>query len=84
MACGTPVIASDFGVATETVREGVSGFRFRLLRDAVKAVERCADLDPKVIRQYALDNYSLSATAPKFSQWFSDINDLFGRGWYAD
>lgn len=83
MACGTPVIASDFGVATETVREGVSGFRFRLLRDAIAAVERCDDLDPKTIKQYAFDNFSLAATAPKFSQWFSDIETLFEKGWYA-
>ncbi len=83
MACGTPVIASDFGVATETVREGVSGFRFRLLRDAVKAVQRLDELDPKVVRKHAFTNYSLEAVAPKFSKWFSDMGTLFDKGWYA-
>jgi glycosyltransferase involved in cell wall biosynthesis len=82
MACGTPVIASDFGVASETVREGVSGFRFRLLRDAVNAVERCSDLRPQDIRNYAIGNYSLEAIAPKFSRWFDDMTTLFDRGWY--
>jgi glycosyltransferase involved in cell wall biosynthesis len=82
MACGTPVIASDFGVASETVREGVSGFRFRLLRDAVSAVERCSDMRPQDIRDYAIDNYSLEAIAPKFSKWFDDLQTLFQKGWY--
>jgi glycosyltransferase involved in cell wall biosynthesis len=83
MACGTPVIASDFGVATETVKEGVSGFRFRLLRDAVRAVGQCSELDPKVVRKHAITHFSLESVGLKFTQWFSDIQTLFGQGWYT-
>jgi len=82
MACGTPVIASDFGVASETVKEGLSGFRFRLLRDAVEAVEKCSELDTENIRKYAVENYSLDAIRPKFSKWFDDMRTLFDQGWY--
>jgi glycosyltransferase involved in cell wall biosynthesis len=83
MAAGTPVIATDQGVFSETVKSGVSGFRFRLLREAVAAVKRVEELEPEIIREWALDNYSLEATAPKFEAWFEALGTLRGKGWYT-
>lgn len=83
MACGTPVIATDFGVFTETVQDNLSGYRFRLLRDAVKAVKAAANMKPEKIRDYALSRYSLDAVGPKFDKWFNDLQTLGGLGWYA-
>ena len=82
MACGTPVIAPDFGVMSETVIDGVTGFHFRLLHEAVRAVEKVQDLVPSVIQRHAL-GYSLSATRPRFSKWFKRLETLFSNGWYT-
>jgi glycosyltransferase involved in cell wall biosynthesis len=83
MACGTPVIATDQGVFTETVPNGVGGFRFRMLREAVCAVNLVDGLDPKIIRGWARSQYSLEATAPKFKAWFEALGTLRGAGWYT-
>ena len=83
MACGTPVISTDFGVATETVQNGVSGFRFRTLSEAVSAVQDVGGLDPFSIREYAQSRYSLESVAPMFDKWFAQLHTLHGEGWYA-
>jgi glycosyltransferase involved in cell wall biosynthesis len=80
MAAGTPAITTDFGVFTETVP---SKFRFRTLRDAVAAVERAMKVDNSAIQNYALANFSLRATAPKFQKWFDDLLTLRDKGWYS-
>lgn len=83
MACGTPVIATDQGVFTETVPNGIGGFRFRLLREAVQAVKDVESLAPKTVREWAMKNYSLQAVAPQFDKWFSALGTLRGAGWYS-
>lgn len=82
MAAGTPVIAPDAGVFTETVAEGISGFRFRTLRGAVDAVDAACYLSPERIASYANTNYSLDATRPKFIEWFRQLGTLREKGWY--
>ncbi len=45
MACGTPVIAFDCGSVPELVDDGVSGFIVNSEEEAVRALERVAQLD---------------------------------------
>lgn len=81
MLSGTPVIASDAGAFTETVTPDV-GFRFRTLREAVRAVEDASTLLPEQIKRKALATYSLQAVKPQFEQWFDALGTLNGKGWY--
>jgi glycosyltransferase involved in cell wall biosynthesis len=83
MMAGTPVITADFGVFSETVVHGVSGFHFRMLREAVEAVKNTDKLDPAKIRAHAAVNYSLEAVASRFELWFDRLTSLWGKGWYA-
>lgn len=84
MMAGTPVIAPDCGVFSETVQSEVSGFHFRTLKEAVDAATvGSICLRPESIRQYAFDRYSLEAIAPKFDRWFEAVNELWGKGWDA-
>jgi len=58
MACGTPVIAYGKGGATETVKDGTTGFFFdrqtpESLMNAIQKFEK-TKLDPKKIRSHAL------------------------------
>ncbi len=81
---GTPVIGTDWGAPTEIIHEGVNGFRFRMLREAVQAVEDCGKLNPATIRKHVQERYSLEAIAPQFNRWFDQLQTLWsGGGWYA-
>lgn len=83
MLTGTPVVASDWGAFRETVTEGVSGYRFRTLREAVTAVEACGSLDPAGVRAYALERYGLRAVEPMFTRWLRRLAGLMDDGWAA-
>ena len=83
MACGTPVITTDWGAFTETVVNGITGFRCRTFQEFLDAVEDVRGLDPKTIRSYALENYSLEAIAPKYDAYFRRLETLWDKGWYA-
>lgn len=82
MASGTPVIAPDWGVFSETVVPWKTGFHFRTLREAVDAVSNAKELLPTAIRAEA-HNYSLESTMFRFKRWFEDIMGLWSGGWEA-
>lgn len=82
MMSGTPSIATDWGAFTETVLEGVSGYRMRTIREGVQAVERVAHLDPQTIQDYARSRYSLDAVAPQFERVFDRLQTRWGSGFY--
>ncbi len=46
MACGTPVVTTNWGAAPELVDDGVTGFRRDGEDDLVDAIGRVRDLDP--------------------------------------
>jgi glycosyltransferase involved in cell wall biosynthesis len=83
MACGTPVITSDWGAFTETVIQGKTGFRCRTFAQFLDAMEDVKQLDPHVIRAHALSNYSLEAVALKYDEYFRRLMTLWGEGWYS-
>lgn len=80
-ACGTPVISTDWGAMTETVEEGKTGFRCRVLSDFLEATEKVGFLDPYYIRQRAIDNYSLPVIADKYDHHFRRLLKLWKTGW---
>lgn len=82
MLSGCPAVTTNFGAFTETVVEGVSGFRFSTLAEGKRAVERAGDLDPYTVQEYALDRFSLEAVAPMFARWFRQLDTLWENGWY--
>lgn len=81
MAMGTPVITTDWGAFTETVKHGETGYRCRILKEFVDAVDSCHLLNRKKIRDYAIRNYSLDAIAPRYHRAFARLKTLWGVGW---
>lgn len=81
--CGTPVITTDWGAFTETVVDGVTGFRCRTFGEFVQAAIDAPALDRNVIRERALATYSLEATAPKYERYFNRLLTLWDKGWYS-
>lgn len=83
MLSGTPVLSTDWGAFTETVKHGTTGYRCHLLQDFCQAFEQAKDLDPTTIRNHAISTYSYDAIAPQYNTYFDRIKQLKGAGWYA-
>jgi glycosyltransferase involved in cell wall biosynthesis len=83
MLCGTPLISVDYGAFTETVIDGVTGFRCRTLQDWLDAVDKADSLDRKVISETAREKYSLEACGDKYNRVFTDLTNLHEQGWYT-
>jgi glycosyltransferase involved in cell wall biosynthesis len=85
--CGTPAITSNFGAFTETVEEGVTGFRCQTNDEWLAAIDAVPSLDRAVIRSRAQRWYSLDAVGRMYAQVFPRLSAeaLAGRfptsGW---
>jgi glycosyltransferase involved in cell wall biosynthesis len=65
MACGTPVLAMPGGSVSEVVRDGVSGYICRSVREIVKRV-RDLGTDPATIRRHVEENFSIEKMVRKY------------------
>lgn len=83
MACGTPVICTDWGAFTETVEHGVDGFRCRTFAEFLKASEDVKRLDPRIIHRRAIKRFGMHAVADQYDAYFRRLSTLWGDGWYA-
>lgn len=72
---GTPAITSDWGGFTETVVQGVTGYRCREMKDFVYALQNIDKIDPYVCRKYAEENYSEKVVYKKYHEYFLRILD---------
>ena len=72
-ACGTPVITTDWGAFTETVVDGVSGYRCHTLDDFCKAAENSKGLDTYAIHKRAVDLYSVDNIRYKYDNYFNRL-----------
>ena len=83
MACGTPVISSDWGAFTETVEQGRDGWRCRSFGEFTKALEGVGRLDRRGIRERALARFSVDVVGAKYQEYFERLAKLWDKGWYA-
>ncbi|MFZ9655110.1 MAG: glycosyltransferase [Limnohabitans sp.] len=83
MLCGTPLIAVDYGAFTETIIEGLTGFRCHTLQDWLDAIDKVGDLNRKAIAYVTRQRYSLETCGAKYKKIFQTLADLHGDGWYA-
>jgi len=83
MLCGTPVITSDFGAFTETVINGITGYRVNTFNELYWAAKYLEKLNPTKIREYAINNYGLDNIKYKYQEYFTKLYNLYtGNGWY--
>lgn len=81
--CGTPVITTDWGAFPETVEQGISGYRCRMLSEFLEATEKVSSLDPEVIRNRAVRLYSMDSAKQQYEKYFAQLQTLWGDGWYS-
>jgi len=83
---GVPVITSNFGVFTETVQNGINGYRTHTLGDALAALENIEKgevLDQRNIAAQTRQEYSTRTVGPQYDNVFQQIMDLKGEGYYT-
>ena len=82
MLCGTPVVSVDYGAMTETIIEGVMGYRCHTLQDWIDGIHAVGDLDRPTIAAIARAKWSLETCGARYDKIFRQLNDLYRKGWY--
>jgi glycosyltransferase involved in cell wall biosynthesis len=70
---GTPAITTDWGGFTETVLNGITGFRCREMRDFVTAIKNINQIKSQDCRNWAIKNYSDDVVHDKFDHYLKKI-----------
>jgi glycosyltransferase involved in cell wall biosynthesis len=70
---GTPAITTDWGGFTETVVQGVTGFRCREFKDFVNALTNIDQIKPIDCRKWAEQNYSDVVVHQQFDRYLKRI-----------
>jgi hypothetical protein len=83
MLSGCPVITTDWGCYTETVREGITGYRGMVLKDFVKGARNilAGKISSKNCRNWAVSQYSTTNVAPRYNRFFQRLEDTWKGGW---
>jgi glycosyltransferase involved in cell wall biosynthesis len=85
--CGTPALTAPYGVFPETIENGGNGWRCHTLGDYLAAIEWAERLglgERAMIREAAVQQYSLEAIGPRYAHVFEYIADVRrARGWYT-
>jgi glycosyltransferase involved in cell wall biosynthesis len=84
MLCGTPLITTNFGAFTETVKHGKTGFRCNTLGDFLQAIESVSTLSREKVARIARKRFSLETCGKKYDTIFKRIADLDAAGWYNE
>jgi glycosyltransferase involved in cell wall biosynthesis len=71
MACGTPVLAMPGGSVPEVVKDGVSGYICRNVREMTNRVKNL-QLDPATIRRYVEENFSIERMAREYVELYEE------------
>lgn len=77
--CGTPVISTPWGGFTETIEDGVTGYRCYTLGEFEQAVYDIKKLDRVKIRERAIRLYSLEAVGPQYSKFFHRLEEIMPK-----
>jgi glycosyltransferase involved in cell wall biosynthesis len=83
LACGTPVIATDFGAFTENIQQGVNGFRCRTMAEFVNAARNIDSIATEACRKSA-ERFSTQVVGKQYEDYFYRVLDVYiGKGFYA-
>jgi glycosyltransferase involved in cell wall biosynthesis len=73
MACGTPVVTTNWGAAPELVEDGVTGFRRDGTDQLLDALNRIDEIDPAACRQRVEDRFSGPAMVKGYERVFAEV-----------
>jgi glycosyltransferase involved in cell wall biosynthesis len=70
---GTPAITTDWGAFTETVVNGVTGYRCREFSEFVYAINNIGSISSKTCYDYAMNNYTHDVIYDKHDKYLQKI-----------
>ncbi len=73
MACGTPVVTTNWGAAPEIVEDGVTGFRRDTVEEMVGATGWVSDLSPRACRDRVEQHFSAAAMVRGYERVFERV-----------
>jgi glycosyltransferase involved in cell wall biosynthesis len=73
MACGTPVIVTPSGAATEVVVDGETGWWCRDVKEMAGAVHRLDGISPEACRARVMDKFSVSTMTDRYERIFQHL-----------
>jgi glycosyltransferase involved in cell wall biosynthesis len=73
MACGTPVIAFDFGSVPEVMEDGVTGFVVKTVEQAAASVPKLDSLSRRLIRARFEKRFSVQAMARAYVKVYEKL-----------
>jgi glycosyltransferase involved in cell wall biosynthesis len=73
MACGTPVVTTNWGAAPEIVADGVTGFRRDSADELAHALTLVDDLDPAACRARVEERFSAAAMVRGYETLFATV-----------
>lgn len=73
MACGTPVVTTNWGAAPELVDDGVTGFRRDSYAELVDALGLVGDLDPAACRARVEEHFSAEAMVQGYERVYEQV-----------
>lgn len=75
-ASGTPVIATDWGAFSETIEQGVTGFKCREFKEFTQAIDNIDKLDNLACYKKAVNLYSDEVVHAQFNDYFNKLVDI--------
>ena len=66
LACGTPVIASNYGAMPELIKNGETGYICRTDDDFIRAIENAEGLNPEKCRKDVMERFSPGVCAENY------------------
>lgn len=83
MFSGCPIITTDWGVFPEINLHGYTGFRCRTFEQFLWAAKNIHTIDPKKVRQWAVNNFNLTKITEMYEEFWRMVMDVYtGNGWY--
>jgi len=79
-AAGVPVIAMDLGSCREVIEDGRTGFLVRDVAEAVRALERLPEIDPRACRRRVQQCFSIDTMVDGYERVYSTIFDREAEG----
>lgn len=80
LACGTPVIGTNYGSVSEVIQDGVTGYvRENNISTLSEAISMIDNIDPKTCRERAVHRFDIKVMAQNYLTEYQNI--INGNGW---
>jgi glycosyltransferase involved in cell wall biosynthesis len=73
MACGTPVVTTNWGAAPELVDDGVTGFRRDGYGELIDALNWIGEISPHACRQRVEERFSAPAMVDAYARTYQEV-----------